>query len=399
MSVGHSRTPPVRTPDPLTSSRRRALRRLGSLRAMGLGAIGDIGSNAFGTVQTLTWDTATDWDNAADEAGVVHESIGDFAGADSIQIGYPSFDRGGSALEGYWHFFENAGTTVNDLSGNGNDLTRNGSTQGATGIHNSDAYNHDGADDYVDGSVPQDPSASVFLWYKSDQTTFENDNAITFSQRDGNGILHHPNGGSQDVNYYVIDSGGSTNQVQNGGSSIGDVSVWRSYAFVYDDANTRATGYVDGSVDVNDTSFSVSRQSAGATTTVSIGKDHTFSRYADGTHGVVRLYNRALSDAEVSALHSAGTSGYLETATKSFSTDQTPDLSGLSYTLNGQTIDLKVIGSPGEAGEETVTQTLDGSSAYALTWSGSHTNFRLRPEFSTTDVTTVPVFSAGTLTT
>jgi len=35
--------------------------------------------------------------------------------------------------------------------------------------------------------------------------------------------------------------------------------------------------------------------------------------------------------------------------------------------MHGETVDLDVIGSPGTASEEVVTQTLDGSTGYTLT--------------------------------
>mgnify|MGYP000291896600 CR=1 FL=1 len=82
--------------------------------------------------------------------------------------------------------------------------------------------------------------------------------------------------------------------------------------------------------------------------------------------------------------------GSLTTATKSFSTARKPRLEGLQYTLNGQSITIDVVGSPGTSSEEVVTQSLDGASEYALSWGSSHTDFQLEISISTSDDTATP---------
>jgi fibronectin type 3 domain-containing protein len=83
-------------------------------------------------------------------------------------------------------------------------------------------------------------------------------------------------------------------------------------------------------------------------------------------------------------------SGQLTTIEQSFNTPQTPDLSGLVYTLNGETISVDVVGSPGQAGEEIVTQSLTGASSYGLSWSNSHTDFEVVFDLSTADDSVTP---------
>lgn len=83
-------------------------------------------------------------------------------------------------------------------------------------------------------------------------------------------------------------------------------------------------------------------------------------------------------------------SGSLTTIEKSYSSPQTPDLSGLVYTLNGETISVDVVGSPGEAGEEIVTQSLAGATSYDLTWSNAHTDFEVVFNLSTVDDSVTP---------
>jgi hypothetical protein len=105
------------------------------------------------------------------------------------------------------------------------------------------------------------------------------------------------------------------------------------------------------------------------------------------------VFDTWLSDSEITDLFNAGTQGSLTTATKSFTQNQQPDLQNLSYSLNGESITLDVIGSPGTGSEETVSQTLDGSTSYTLTWAAGHTDFRVQVNIDTTSEETTPSFS------
>lgn len=91
------------------------------------------------------------------------------------------------------------------------------------------------------------------------------------------------------------------------------------------------------------------------------------------------------------------TTGTLTTLTKSFSNAQKPDLTGLVYTLNGQSISVDVVGSPDTASEETVTQALGGATDYDLSWTDRHTDFRLEFTLSTADDSQTPVVDEATL--
>lgn len=100
---------------------------------------------------TLTWDTATEWDSATGEEGVVHESVTNSDHNDStiVKQGY-SVDAPykSASLVGYWPLQEDTGTTAYDFAGTNNG-TVSGATQGATGVLGTSAYSFDGTDDYV----------------------------------------------------------------------------------------------------------------------------------------------------------------------------------------------------------------------------------------------------------
>jgi hypothetical protein len=80
-------------------------------------------------------------------------------------------------------------------------------------------------------------------------------------------------------------------------------------------------------------------------------------------------------------------SSSLTTETKSFTQETEPDLAELDYTLNGDSITLDVIGSPGTASEEINSVTLDGATSYGITWNSSHQDFRVKMNFTGTDPT------------
>jgi len=381
---------PSRTPDPLQRSRRSALDRLGAIKAMGLGAIGDIGSNAFGTVQTLTWSTATEWDNAVDEAGVVHEIYGDRTDDAAIELGYPTSDRGGASLQSYYPFDEDSGSTANDVV-SGYDGGINGPTIGVTGLHGTTAYSFDGSDDGVDLSsnssqfeLTGGQSVTATAWVKTTTTTSSHE--VIFGARDdsytNNRLWKIEHNGTNTTGRlrFELDALDAGKGIEGGSINDGN---WHHVAGVYDGATMYA--YVDGT-EVNSSSLSSYNDLTGLSA-AGIGYDAYGDReYYPGDIEDVRYYpGRGLSASEIQALYDAGTGGYLETATKSFSTAQTPDLQNLDYDLNAGSIDLDVIGSPGTASEEVVTQTLDGSTGYTLTWSNSHTDFRVKPNVSTTN--------------
>ncbi|MFT4892883.1 MAG: hypothetical protein ACI8Z7_000672 [Candidatus Nanohaloarchaea archaeon] len=83
-------------------------------------------------------------------------------------------------LIGWWPLHENSGR-ANDLSGNGNHGSLNGSlTQGSAGKGGLVAYKFDGSDDYVSISPTlKDPEFSVSLWVYIGSESSRN---ICFSQ-------------------------------------------------------------------------------------------------------------------------------------------------------------------------------------------------------------------------
>jgi len=363
---------------------------------MALGPIGDIGATEFAAVNSVEWSTAADWDNAVSGAGVVHEAFGDLPGADVVTLGYPSFDRGGSSLYAYWPFDEDNGSTADDVGPNNYDADINGPTLGAAGIHGRTGFDYDGTDDDVNSRNDEDLSSgsfSVAAWINFD--TVQDGRRVFHADYNGDGYAISVGDTGKDGVLRFFIRGKDTTSLD---TSTGLLSANTLYHVVgvYDDANENRYVYVDGVEEAALTSDTGTPDST--TGNQVVGTNGSSGLPTNGLIDEPRIWRRPLSASEVQALYDAGTGGQLETATKTFSTTQTPDLTNLSYSLNAGSIDLNIIGSPGTASEEVVTQTLDGATDYSLTWSNSHTDFRLRPNLSTPNPTdTAPTFSAATL--
>lgn len=90
----------------------------------------------------------------------------------------------------------------------------------------------------------------------------------------------------------------------------------------------------------------------------------------------------------------------IKTETKSFPSQTQPDLVNLDYSPGDMEVDISVVGSPETPSEEIVTTTLVGNPAEELTWSSSHTDFRLELTFAgdNGDAPEITSLSLGTAT-
>lgn len=345
--------------------------------------------------ETIAWGTAADWDNGVSEAGVVHEAFGDLPGADVVTLGYPSFDRGGTSLYAYWPFDEDSGPTANDVGPNNHDASINGPTLGATGLHGRTGFDYDGNNDDVDLQNNDDLASGSFTvaaWINFN--TVSGGRRIFHADYNGDGYALSVGDSGKDgvVRFYI--RGKDTVVLETSAGLLSPNTLYHVVG-VHDDANNNRYLYVDGVEEASLTSDSGSPDPP--TSNNFIGSDGRTGSATDGLIDEPRVWKRALPASEVQALYDAGKGGHIETDTKSFPASQEPDLTGLDYELNGQNITLRVIGSPETASEETVSQALSGATSYSLSWSSSHTDFRLKTELSTVDETVAPTFSRGEL--
>lgn len=148
---------------------------------------------------TLTWETASDWDSAQSEDGVVHESVANTDHDDDtlVQKGYsvpsPLFS---ADLANMYLFHEDSGTTLYDLIGT-DDGTITGAGPAATGtvdgILAGSAYDFDGSDDRIDLNAQIIGStATVIMWcYLPSPSPSANENMLSNHLSDFPYALQH----------------------------------------------------------------------------------------------------------------------------------------------------------------------------------------------------------------
>ncbi|MFB6158853.1 MAG: LamG domain-containing protein, partial [Candidatus Nanohalobium sp.] len=353
------------------------------------------------TTVSIAWSSADDWNTATTEDSVVHENTQhtDYDNASNVRLGYsPSDPLYNNSLVAYYPLQEDSGSTAYDFSGNNNDGTINGSTVNQTGLLGTSAYSFDGTGDYID--IPSSPDVvtqlpmSLSAWVNIDTLPSNkgNDERILSKWPGGNtGYLLQA-----EQNYdhfrFVIHDGSNIHEVNGSGLNAINTGEWYHIVGVaYSDGNMRL--YVNGDmIDENTNTFSI-----GSTTSTNlvIGRysSSSSSKSWDGKIADVRVYNRSLSASEVGRLYNV-TKGHIQPKTKTFSTAVKPD-SKASADLNGQDINVTVVGSPSTTAPESHTVTLNGSGGpYSIPWANSHTEFEVNASLSTSNITDTPILKS-----
>jgi len=190
------------------------------------------------------------------------------------------------ALVAWWRLDETSGQTAHDATVHGNDGTLKGDPSWVDGMIGG-ALQFDGDDDYVDiGSIGvggMDPR-TLTGWVKADSTNMAN----------WTGVFGFTPDGSTDGTYFDIEVDAGNYVVHVGGwdSVFGPVDLqWHHFAVTYDGAGGK--WYLDGQfVDSLD-------GAVGTIDHVRIGGRPSNNNHFPGLIDDVRVYNKALTDAEI----------------------------------------------------------------------------------------------------
>lgn len=266
----------------------------------------------------VTWETATDWDAAQSEQGVVHEAVTntDHDDATIIKQGYSASSPFKSAdLIRYYPLHEDSGSTANDFGGNNDGTISGDPVLGSTGLLGTTAYVLDGVGDEIEAADTSPSNVTVVVWLKPDFANFSHTGAWVVAEDDPFG---NNNGYYLEVTTDGVLRGhiGDGSNRQSASSSTGVVSdgAWGNMAFTYDGSDILV--YLDGSQVASTTG--VNATISYASNTFKVGtRANTGNNYYAGTIADVRVYNTALTGSEIATLYDVvNTNGALTTAAK-----------------------------------------------------------------------------------
>jgi len=211
-----------------------------------------------------------------------------------------------SNLVGYWAFDETTGTTASDSSGYGNDGTVNGATW-TTGKVNG-ALSFDGTNDRVEipgsTSLSLDTNQVTFAtWLYADTLDSSWSTVMQRSNAAGNWYDWQIYARASDAptSYHPvcrIDFGGSMTNEQVEGDIVLQPDTWYYLACTYD--GTALKFYIDGTL--RNTTPMIGGTIPNSGNDVWLGGNDIWGEYFDGILDETRIYNQALSQAEIQAL-------------------------------------------------------------------------------------------------
>jgi len=206
-------------------------------------------------------------------------------------------------LVGCWMMNEGSGNRISDLSMNGN----NGTLIGANGLptwvpgRSGQALNFDGVDDYVDmgsnASLKPVSAITVSAWIKFNSLT-----ADIRAISDWHGLasedrwIFYEN--SATVIYWYVCNVNGVNTAYVAYTPT--LNTWLHLVGTY---NGSAIEFHVNGASVGTTALSGNLNAGSSNYTVRIGKQATTGGYFDGLIDEVRIYNRALSQAEIQWLY------------------------------------------------------------------------------------------------
>ena len=194
-----------------------------------------------------------------------------------------------SGLAAAYGFNEGSGTVVNDVSGNGNNGTISGATWTTSGKYGN-ALNFNG----TNARVTINNAASLQLTSAMTLEGWVYPTTVNSAWRD---VIYKGND-----NYYLEGTSTNSSRPAMGGTFAGDLygtgplpaNTWSHLAATYDGATMRL--YVNG---VQVASRAKTGVIATSTNPLQIGGDSIYGQYFAGLIDEVRVYNRALSVAEI----------------------------------------------------------------------------------------------------
>ncbi len=260
----------------------------------------NLGAAVTAAPYSIGWNTATATNGNHMLAAVATDTAGNTATSAGVTVTVSNTITGAptAGLVGYWTFDQDTGTTATDSSGNGYNGTINGATW-VTGYINYALSFNGTTNDVVTPNIPLQNAFSISAWVNPavmPQTAY---GRIAETQYN-HGFYLGLNASGSAYQFIVNDGAGATGicGVPFGCAEGGTVTGgWHLVTATYNGAH--AILYVDGVQVATETFTAPANQSL----PLYIGRYYAGNGYGwNGAIDEVRLYSRALSSAEVSAI-------------------------------------------------------------------------------------------------
>ena len=280
-----------------------------STRTTGDGSLDDDSAN----VATIGGNTPADrtFNGLIDEVRVYNRALS----AGEIQTLYksgaakfaPPTDKG---LVGYWSMNEGTGTVAGDGSGNENRGTLTGGPTWVDGKRGK-ALNFDGNDDLVNAgsatSLDQLPAITVSAWIYPRNVAAASDDVFSKRTAAGaSGWKFGPSSTGAGRLSFVVDYDTDLNHTSN--SNVISANVWQHIAISWDGSTSAANAriYINGvETTYAQTTNGTTNRVSDAANPLTIGAQSDGGNPYNGLIDEVRIYNRALSAAEIQTLYNS----------------------------------------------------------------------------------------------
>jgi len=231
---------------------------------------------------------------------VMFPTVRDPGSANSMQIAEIELLGVLDPLVGHWTFDEGAGTVALDSSGNGNDGIFVGDPQWVAGVVGG-ALEFNG-DDYLDcgnsDSLQIQDAITIAFWFNI--VAFENSWEAILSKGDSAYRVSRGPGDGDATHFGISGSTGGDGAGWFNGNTIITDGLWHHFAGTYDGAEGRI--YIDGVLDA--TTVATGQMNIEPENFWIGNNSQNVDRFFHGMLDDVRLYNQALSEAEVVGLAS-----------------------------------------------------------------------------------------------
>jgi glucose/arabinose dehydrogenase len=248
----------------------------------------------------ITWSTTGTPNGAHTLTARARDAAGNATTSAPVSVTVSNATSPPAGIVAGYAFDDGSGTSAADASGHGITGTLTNGPTWAAGRYGG-AISLDGSDDYVDLGNPSalrlTGSMTVSAWINSSQ--FPADDAAVVSKRGSIGFQLDTtvDGGPRTIGFKLTSSTGA--DMVRYGATVLQANTWYHVAGVYDAAAGTMTVYVNGQVDAGSQVGTVTSTQRDSTENVLIGRRANGGYLFNGRVDDVRIYDRALSAAEI----------------------------------------------------------------------------------------------------